>query len=446
MTLARASRAEVPSLIRLAVPLVSGLTASSMLMLTDTWMLGPLGAVALACASLTGSVILILWSSLYGFLAPVGILVARAFGAADYPRVASVVAHGRWLGFAIGTLSFLAMVAVLPILPMLGQPREVVAIIGPYWVAMALVMIPYSCNLVFKQLLDAIDRPWTGVALMFVAVVINVPLNYGLINGLWGLPRLGLLGAGVATLVAETLSLVAFYLHWRFAPSMAKVRHAVQLHRQGFGEQSREGIPVGIQYLAEGGAISVAGVLIGLLGATALAANQIVFSVSSVLYMMPLGMAGAVGVRIGQAVGAGEMARVRPIGVAAVGLVSVWTIAFALTIALSGKQIAAAFVDDTAVIALASGMFIAVGAMQFFDGIQSVSLGALRALLDNRWATGVTLTAYWVVALPLGWLLAMPLGLGAAGFWAGFATGLALAAALLFRRFLRSHRLAAGLP
>lgn len=437
MKLLPASRAEVPSLVRLAVPLVSGLTASTMLMLTDTWMLGPLGAVALACASLTGSVILILWSALYGFLAPVGILVARAFGAGDFKRVASVVAHGRWLAVAIGVGSALAMVAMLAVLPAAGQPPEVVSAIGPYWVAMALVMIPYSMNLVFKQLLDAIDRPWTGVGLMFIAVVVNVPLNYGLIHGLWGLPRLGLLGAGVATFVAELVSLLAFYAYWRFAASMAAVRHAVKVGRRGFGEQSREGVPVGLQYLAEGGAISVAGVLIGLLGAPSLAANQIVFSVASVLYMVPLGMAGAVAVRIGQAVGAGEHGRVRPIGVAAVGLVSLWTVTFALLVAFTGDHIASAFVDDASVVAIASGMFVAVGAMQFFDGIQSVSLGALRALLDTRWPTGVTLVAYWLVALPLGWLLAMPFGFGAAGFWTGFSIGLASAAILLFRRFLR---------
>lgn len=432
-----ACRAEVPSLVRLAVPLVSGLMASTMLMLTDTWMLGPLGAVALACASLTGSVILILWSALYGFLAPVGILVARAFGAGDFRRVASVVAHGRWLAVAIGVGSALTMIVLLAALPAAGQPPEVVTVIGPYWVVMALVMIPYSVNLVFKQLLDAIDRPWTGVGLMFIAVVVNVPLNYGLIHGLWGLPRLGLLGAGVATFVAEVASLSAFYAYWRWSPSMAAMRCAVTVGRAGFGEQSREGIPVGLQYLAEGGAISVAGVLIGLLGAPSLAANQIVFSVASVLYMVPLGMAGAVAVRIGQAVGAGDAARVRPIGLAAVGLVSLWTMTFALLVALAGERIALAFVADTKVVAIAAGMFVAVGAMQFFDGIQSVSLGALRALLDTRWPTGVTLVAYWLVALPLGWLLAMPFGFGAAGFWAGFAVGLASAATLLFARFLR---------
>jgi MATE family multidrug resistance protein len=433
-------RAEALSLARLAVPLVAGLTASSMLMITDTWMLGPLGPVALAAASLTASIVVILWAALVGFLAPVGILVARAFGAGDFAGVASVVAHARWLGLGIGTASAAMMVGGLFLLPHAGQPPEVVAGITAYWVAMALVLIPYSVNLVFKQALDAIDRPWTGVALMFVAVVVNIPLNYGLIHGLWGLPRLGLAGAGVATLVAETASLLAFSCFWRFAPSMASARKAVMLERRLFADQSRAGIPMGVQYLAEGGSISVAGLLIGLLGATALAANQIVFSVATVLYMLPLGMAGAVAVRISQAVGSGENRRVRAIGVAALVLVTMWTGSFTLVLVAAGPRIAATFIADSAVVEAAGAMFVAVGLMQVFDGVQSVSLGALRALLDSRWPTAVTLIAYWVLALPLGWLLAAPLGLGGAGLWGGFALGLAVAAALLGRRFLIKTR------
>lgn len=441
----RRSRAEIAGLVRLAVPLVAGLTTSSLLMITDTWMLGPLGAIPLAAASLTGSVVLILWAAVYGFMTPVGILIGRAFGAGDAARVASVVAHGRWLGLGIGIVLAALMIALLPLLGFAGQPREVLDVIAPYWITMALVLVPYSINLVFKQLLDAVDRAWTGVAILSIAVVVNVPLNYALIHGVWIFPRLGLAGAAVATLVAEGTALLAFWGYWRFAAAMADLRLAVRLRRLGFTEQSKEGVPMGLQYLAEGSALSVAGVLIGLLGATALAANQIVFSVASVLYMLPLGMAGAVAIRIAQVLGAGEPDRVQPIGLAAMGLVTSWTVLFTTTLIVAGADIAAAFIEDRAVIAAATAMFIAVGVMQIFDGIQSVSLGALRALLDNRWPTVVTLGAYWLLALPFGWLFAIPLRFGAAGFWGGFALGLAVAALLLLRRFLGSgSRLAAS--
>ena len=125
---------------------------------------------------------------------------------------------------------------------------------------------------------------------------------------------------------------------------------------------------------------------------------------------------------------------------AALVLVTMWTGTFTLVLIAAGPEVAAVFIDDGAVVEAAGAMFVAVGLMQVFDGIQSVSLGALRALRDSRWPTAVTLIAYWAIALPLGWLLAVPMGLGGAGLWGGFALGLAVAAALLGRRFLRKTR------
>lgn len=428
-------RPEFLPLGRLALPLVAGLGASTALMLTDTWMLGPLGPVPLAAASLTSSALLILWAALYGFMGPVGLLAARAYGAGDARALASVIRHGCAFGAMVGGGGALLMIGALFALPYAGQPPEVLAVIAPYWVLIALMLLPYGVSLVFKQVLDAIDRPWTGVALMFTAVVVNLPLNYVLISGRFGFPALGLAGAGVSTLLAECAALGAFWVFFRRSAVMRPYRVPVPLGRDGFAEQARAGFPMGIQYLAEGGAVAVSGVLIGLLGAVALAANQIVFSVESLLYMLPLGVASATGIRISQAMGSGERSRVRPIGHAALLTASVWTLVLTLPLALGGDAVARAFVDDPAVIATAAAMFIAVGLMQFFDGIQTVSLGALRGMHDHRWPMVVTLVAYWLVALPLGWTLAAPLGLGAAGFWAGFAIGLAAAAVMLALRF-----------
>lgn len=430
-------RPEFLPLGRLALPLVAGLGASTALMLTDTWMLGPLGPLPLAAASLTSSVLLILWAALYGFMGPVGLLAARAYGAGDAAALASVVRHGCAFGAMVGGGGALLMIGALFLLPYAGQPPEVIAVIAPYWVLLALMLLPYGVSLVFKQVFDAIDRPWTGVALMFTAVAVNLPLNYVLISGRLGFPALGLAGAGVATLLAECTALGAFWLTFRHAEVMRPYRIPVPLGREGFAAQAKAGFPMGIQYLAEGGAVAVSGVLIGLLGAVALAANQIVFSVESLLYMLPLGVASATGIRISQAMGSGELQRVRPIGHAALLTASVWTLVLTLPLAFGGATVARAFVDDPAVIATAAAMFIAVGLMQFFDGIQTVSLGALRGMHDHRWPMVVTLVAYWLVALPLGWLLAITLDLGAAGFWSGFAIGLALAAVVLALRFER---------
>ncbi|MCU0494541.1 MAG: MATE family efflux transporter [Chloroflexaceae bacterium] len=433
----RAMLAEVRPLVGLAVPLVAGLTSSTMLGLTDTYFIGALGEVPLAAASLTTSVLLIFFASLYGFLGPVGILVGQAFGAAAQHRIAAVVRHGLALALLGGVAGATLMIAALALLPWLGQPAEVVAVVAPYWVLMALLLVPFCLSLVYKQLYDAVDRPWTGVLLMLVAVVINIPLTWALVEGRLGLPALGLLGAGLSSFIAQTATLLAMVLHHRFAPSMAAYRLPVNWRRAGLVEQVREGVPMALQYLMEGGAVALAGVLIGWLGATALAANQIVFSVSSVLYMVPLGMSASVGIRIAQAAGGQASARLRAIGYTGLALVTVWTALFTVGLTVGGEQIARAFVGEADVIALATVMCLAIGVMQIFDGVQSVMLGALRGILDTRWPTLVSLVAYWLLALPLGYGLAFGLGMGAPGVWAGFAAGLALAAVLLSWRFRR---------
>jgi MATE family multidrug resistance protein len=276
-----------------------------------------------------------------------------------------------------------------------------------------------------------------GLTLAFKAL-----LNQALIGGDFGAPALGLTGAGVASFFATALGLAAMAIYAYAAPSMRRYRTPQRLARAGFAAQLREGVPMGVQYFLEGGAVALASVMIGWLGAVALAANQIAFSFGALLYMLPLGMAAAVSIRVAQAVGEGAGMRVGPIGLAALGLVTLWTVAFSLVLVLEGARIAAWFVDDAAVIAVTAGIFFTFGLMQVFDGVQSVALGALRGMLDNRWPTNVSLIAYWLVALPAAYLIGFPLGFGAAGVWFGFGLGLMVAAAMLIWRFRRKSGLA----
>lgn len=442
------SLAECGSLIRLALPLVAGLAASTMITVVDTAMLGPLGPEPLAAVSLTTSFLIILFAGLYGFLGPVAILVGQAHGAGDAASVARIVRHAHVLAVGAGLVGAVLLALSLLLLPALDQPPEVVAIIGPYWLAMAASMVPFCMTLVFKNWFDAIDRPWLGVAFMMLILIAKVPLNEMLIYGAFGLPGFGLTGAGLSSLLAQSLGLGAMAAYATFAPSMRVYRTAAKLARADFVQQTREGLPMGVQYCLEGGSVAVATLFIGWLGAVALAANQIAFSVGALLYMLPLGMAAAASIRVAQAVGEGsvdeaKLRRVGPIGLAALGLVTVWTVAFSGLLLLGGRTIAGWFVDDAAVISVTAAIFFTFGIMQVFDGVQSVALGALRGMLDNRWPTNVSLIAYWLVALPAAYLFGFPLGFGAAGVWFGFGLGLMVAAAMLSRRFWRKSGLGA---
>lgn len=429
--LAAAALAELGALAGLAAPLVAGLVASTGVMVVDTAMLGPLGATPLAAASITTSVLIIFYAGLYGAAGPVGLFAGRAHGAGEPARLGAVARAGALLAGLGGALGALAMAAGLAALGCLGQPPEVVAVIGPYWLWMAAGLVPYTLSLAAKNLLDATDRPWTGVAFTLAPVALNVVLNWVLIYGHLGFPALGLTGAGLASFLAQAAGAALLWGWVRLAPGLRGWWAPRPVRRADLAEQAREGAPMAVQYLLEGGAVAVAGLMIGGFGAVALAGAQIALAVGSTLYMVPLGMAAAVTIRVAQAAGAGRGDRAAAVAVAGLGAVTLWMGAFALVFMVAGAPIAGLFTADPAVIAAAAAIFFVFGLGQLADGVQSVSLGALRGMLDNRWPTRVSLVAYWLVALPLGWAFAWPGGMGAAGVWAGFAVGVGLAAAAL---------------
>jgi MATE family multidrug resistance protein len=443
-SLAARALGETGRLFALAAPLVAGLVAATGVTVVDTAMLGPLGATPLAAAGVATSVLIIFYAALYGAAGPVGLFAGRAHGAGEPSRIGATARAGAALALSGGMIGAGAMAAGLPLLPALGQPPEVVATIGPYWLWMSAALVPYTLTLAAKNLLDATDRPWTGVLFTLIPVALNVWLNWLLIYGHGGLPAMGLAGAGLASFLAQSAGAALLWTWLRRARALRAWWAPAPLAHADLREQMREGAPMALQYLAEGGAVAVAGLMVGVFGAAALAANQVALSVGSTVYMLPLGISAAVTFRVSQAVGAGQGARVAAIALAGLGVVTLWMGACAALFLIAGEAIAASFTPDPAVIAAAGAVFAVWGVMQVFDGVQSVSLGALRGLLDNRWPTRVSIVAYWLVALPVGWVFAHPLGWGAPGVWAGFGVGLALAAAALVARLFRALRSPAG--
>ena len=408
------ARAEIAPLLRLALPIVAGLAASTLIGVVDTVMIAPLGTLPLAAASLTTAAMIIFYSAIYGFVSAVGVEAAHRHGGAQADAVAAALRAGLGLAPLAGLVAALLMVLILLILPLIGQPPEVLAIITPYWLAMAAVLVPVALLMVIAQVLNAMDRPWTAAGFAFLAVILNIPLNYLLIWGIGDWPGLGLVGAGLASLIAETLALLVAII-WLARHRLLRARPDTALRRR----LARGGLPLGI------------------FGATALAANQIVQAVGGVLYMLPLGMAAAVAIRIGQASGSGDPARLRPIAVAAIGVVTIWMVAVTITLILLGGRIAAALSDDSGVVALATAMFVIVALIQVADGVQSTTLGALRGIMDFVWPTRLTLLSYWLFALPLAAVLGFWAGLGPLGVWAGYGIGIALVAIILPWRLWR---------
>ena len=431
---------EIRAIAALGFPIVVSLAAATLIGVVDTVMIAPLGTIPLAAASITASVILVFYSGLYGFVSVIGVRMAEAHGRNSPEALSRATRTGVIVATVTGIIGAKLMLAVEPALSFLGQPSEVIEILGGYWKAMSFLLIPYTMFYALKALFDAIDRPWLGVALAFVAVLVNVPANLVLIHGVGAWQGLGLLGAGLASLLSQTLSLGLAWIVWRRAAYTAGARLRPERAGREWSVQIKEGSTIAVGYVGEGGAFALAGLMMGWFGAVALAANQIVASVGSVLYMVPLGVSIAVSIRVGQAVGAEERDRLTKIGVAALLVIITWMTLVMAAILAGGRTVSALLSADADVVTLATSMFVVVAAMQIADGVQSTMLGAARGMMDNRTPVIITLVCYWIVALPLGWVLGFMMGVGPNGVWIGCGVGLGMAALALTARFFSMAR------
>lgn len=426
----------------LAFPIVVSMAAATLIGVVDTVMIAPLGTVPLAAAALTGSATMVFYSGLYGFVSAISVRIAQAHGRGSDADLSQATRTGVTVAVVMGCLGAALMYLLQGTMAHIGQPPEVIAIMGGYWTAMSVMMIPFTVFYALKALFDAIDRPWVGVGLAFLAVFLNIPANWLLIHGFGDWQGLGLLGAGLASLLSECVSLLLAVVIWLRADMTRAARQPAPPDPREMRVQLREGATIAAGYVGEGGAYAMVSLMMGWFGAAALAANQIVGSVSGVLYMVPLGVSIAVSIRVGQAIGADERDRLPLIGGSGILVIVGW-MAFVITgLLLGGGALAQALSDDAPVVELATGLFLIVAAMQIADGVQGAMLGASRGMTDNRVPVVITLFCYWVLALPVGYWLGFALGLGPYGVWIGYGMGLGLAAIWLTVRFFVKVRVA----
>lgn len=432
-----ASVREVPGIAALAVPVIVGMMATTLMGVIDTILIAPLGTQALAATGITTSALIIFYSALHGLMSVIHVRMAQASGAADHAAVSAAVRTGFAMALMAGVLGMLLMLAAFPLLGVLGQPAKVMEVLWPYWVAKSGMLVPFTLLAVLTGLFNATGRPWTATSVAMLGALVHLPVSYGLIHGAFGWPGLGLLGAGIGSVVASLIALVTAWTYWRRSASMAPFRRRTPVSRSEVRRGFVEGWPVSLSFSGEASAYALTGLMLGLFGPAALAANQVVHSIAAILYMVPLGMTVAVSIHVGKAVGARQPARLRPIGIGATGAVVAWMVFVVLVLLLSRETIAGALTDDADVLTLAMALFLATAFMQLADGLQSTAMGALRGMLDVRVPTLITIGVYWLIALPTAYVSGVVLDLGPSGVWLGYGVGIFIAAFALQIRFWR---------
>ncbi|MGC1480655.1 MAG: MATE family efflux transporter [Chthoniobacterales bacterium] len=434
---------EARGTVALAVPLVAGQVSHMLMGVADTIMIGHLGVVPLAAGTLAMTLMHVPLVFSIGLLVSVSIRVSQARGAGNVHGGRTAVRNGLYLAFALGAIALAAGFLAKPVLGVLGQDPAVAGAAETYFVIVMASLVPGLACMVFKNFADAMNRPWGAFWILLGGVGVNVVLNWTLIYGNLGAPALGLEGAGWATLIARGLSVAVLFgwvARWGHFGEWVPVRWLRVPSWETMRSLLRVGLPTSVQLLAEVGAFVAATVMIGWLSAEALAAHQVAITCAATTFMVPLGVSMALTVRVGEAWGAGEVERLRPI--VAGGLwMGAGVMAFSALVFVSfGRTIAGWFIPDAAVIVIAAKLLVVAGIFQISDGIQITAAGCLRGMDDVRIPAWIALGAYWVVALPLGAGLAFGLDLGAVGVWLGLTTGLLIAAVLLGGRIWRKTR------
>ena len=436
---------ELRATLLLAAPITAGHVSQMLLGVADTVMIGRVGVVELAAAALTNTLVHFVFIVGIGLLSSVSVLVSHAYGAGDRLEAAEVLRRGMALALGSGLLICASLWGSLPLLGLLGQPDDVVAATGPYLGLIALTMPAMMTIVCLRNYSEAQNTPWPAFWSGIAAVFLNIFLNWVLIYGNLGAPALGLVGAGIATLLARLFNVAVLYWWLRYDPRFHDtwpMRWLAPIPWRHVSTMLKLGFPVGLQLLMEVGAFSVTTLFMGWIGIAQMAAHQIAITCAGTTFMFPLGISLAVAIRVGHVIGAGEPHRARSVGYGALGFAILLSAVFTTGFILFSTPLAGLFTLDQATLLLASKLIVVAGFFQLFDGTQVVAAGALRGCKDVRIPAWIIFAAYWILAIPAGCLLAFQMDAGAVGLWVGLAGGLAFAAIGLTLRF---HRQTAGL-
>jgi multidrug resistance protein, MATE family len=435
---------ELAETVRLAAPMALIQLGQIAMMTTDLALIGRISEEAIAAAALAGTVYFVSFTFAMGVVSAVAPLAAQAFGARDPHRVRRALRVGLWAAPLISLPMMAFPLLGEKLLLLLGQAPTPARLAQQYLLGVLWGATPALWLIAMRGFMAALNRPEPVLWITLVAIPANALLVYLLINGAFGLPPLGLFGAGLATTIVNCAMFLAglwFAVVRRPFSKYHVLAHIWRIDWAMMRQLIAIGGPISIAFLMEYGLFSAAALLTGLISTTALAAHQIALQVTAILFMVPYGIGMAATVRVGHAAGRNDAAGVGRAGLVA-GLLGIGLGAVVTAAVIFGRfTIARLFLGHTAENAVATielaATLLLVGTTLFVtDGLQSIAAGALRGLQDTRMPLLFAFVGYWLIGFPAAWALAFHAELGAVGVWIGLSLGTAFYATLLTLRFI----------
>ncbi len=432
---------------QLAAPVMLGMLGHTFVSFIDNIMVGQLGTAELAAVSLGNSFMFIAMSLGIGFSTAITPLIAEADAAENFDKAKATFKHGLFLCTTLGILMFLMVFFSKPLLYLMKQPNEVVELAIPYLNLVAFSLIPLIVFQAFKQFSDGMSMTRYPMYATIIANVANVILNYLLIFGKFGFPEMGIVGAAYGTLLSRFV--MVLYLWWLLTQKERTKRLVTNikffvLDKLMLKKIISLGAPSAMQMFFEVAIFTAAIWLSGLLGKNPQAANQIALNLSSMTFMVAMGLSVAAMIRVGNQKGLQNYIELRRIAFSIFFLGVILAVGFAIIFFSFHKILPNVYVDlndaqnytdNMEVIKIASTLLIAAAFFQISDSIQVMVLGALRGLQDVAIPTLITFIAYWLIGFPVSYFLGKEEMYGSFGIWLGLLAGLTSASILLFLRF-----------
>lgn len=435
--------------LRLAVPVIISQVGQYSVQIVDTVMVGHLGeAVPLAAISFAYALswpILFLGTGIAMGLTP---LVGKSFARGDRMRSASLFKNSLLLGLVASILLMVLLGAMMPLMGYMGQDPAIIPIARGYMFYQLLSAVPMMFFAGCKQFLEGIGNTSRTMVIAIIGNVLNIILNGALIYGWWIFPEMGAVGAGASTFIARVVMMLLF-VRLMFANddyrSYFRLFKQVKITLFRVRRLLNVGFPIAMQLFIEMAALSLMAVVIGLFGAVPQAAHQIAVNLPSLSFMVVTGLSAATTIRVSQDYGLRLYPSMRRAMYASMHLITAFTVFAAIVVFVFGRWIAGLFTTEPAVIDIATYLLKFGCIFMVIDGFQGVILGALRGLTEVKRPMYYAIIVYICISAPVGYLCSFVLGLGAAGTWIAFTTGLFVLALLYYRLFRKRYRqLAAG--
>ena len=422
------------SLLKLAIPIIVGQLGGIITGLADTIMVGQHSTQELAAASFVNNVLnaFIIFGTGFSFaLTP---LVGENLAKAKRYVVSAWLKNGIVANFILSII----IVGILTIIYFnvghLGQPSELLPLIRPYFlISMVSVIFVMLANS-FRQFVEGITDPSVSMWILIIGNALNILGNYILIYGKFGMPEMGLLGAGYSTLISRIFMFAMFVLVFLLRPSY-------KVYRKGFMRMwvlpnrlmrvTKLGVPIALQQGLEAATFSLTAIMVGWLGSVELAAHQVVISISTISFTTYLGLGSATAIRTSFYKGANDWQQVRKTTVAGIHLGIIVSTLTCLALYFLRNDISYVFSDDPKVSTIVVLLLPILMLYQYVDGAQIVLANALRGLSDVKSIMWISFVTNFLIAIPAGYLLGFPFGMGIRGIWLAYPIGFVFSVALL---------------